>query len=69
MARYASFIGMCVLLSLYCIYYMVQFQSNFINAINLMKEVFHSEVDPTLLDGFVTYECLPEIKYTVNDLP
>lgn len=69
MVRYGAFIIISLIVSIYCLWSVSAINSKFNRLIILMKFLFQGNVDPTLLDSRVVYECSPLQKYSLSTLP
>ena len=68
MARYLSFVVVSLLLCLYSLWYLATLTSRFNRLIYLKSFLFHGDVDPTLLDSRVTYQCNVYPSYLLSSL-
>ena len=68
MVRYGSFVFVSLVIMVYILWYMSTMSSDF-NRLNfLMRELFHGQVDPTLLDSRVNYDCTKPKQYTLSTI-
>ena len=66
MVRYFTFLLISFLLAVYILWFCISLQGLFARAVFLTNFLYNGEVDPTPLDGRITYSCLPERKYAYN---
>ena len=68
MARYVSFVVVSLLLCLYSLWYLAIVTSRFNRLIYLKSFLFHGDVEPTLLDSRVTFQCHVSPSYSLSSL-
>ena len=69
MVRYGAYFFVNVLISLYCFWFVLNIFS-IISRLNVLRGfLFLGDVDPTLLDSRVTYECSPSPAYSLSSKP
>ena len=59
MVRYFNFILVSFLLAVYILWFCISLQGLFARAIFLTKFLYNGDIDPTPLDGRITYSCFP----------
>ena len=69
MVRYGSFVFMSLVMMVYILWYMFRFGGYLTSLVILLQDMFHMNVDPTLLDSLVIYNCTLPWSYTLSALP
>ena len=59
MVRHGTYAMISLLVSIYCLWYLATLNTDFNRIVTLQVFLFNGEIDPTLLDNRVTYECDP----------
>lgn len=69
MVRYGAFIFMNFFITLYAMWFAYHI-STMLTRLNILRGyLFEGDVDPTLLDSRITYECSPLPNYSLSTLP
>lgn len=66
MVRYGAFVLISIIMMSYILWYMSEMSQQFNGLVLLLKELFHGDVDPTLLDSSVVYDCTAPMHYTLR---
>ena len=69
MVRYGSFVFISLSMMIYILWYMFTLSSYFSRLVILTKSLFHGDVDPTLLDSSVSYNCSIPWHFTLGTSP
>ena len=69
MVRYGVFVFMNLVMMVYVLWYMFTESSYFSRLVILMDKLFQGEVDPTLLDSSVSYNCSIPWHFTLGTSP
>ena len=69
MVRHGIFAVISLFVGIYSLWYLATLNASFNRIVTLMQFLFNDSVDPTLLDGRVSYECDPVPKYVMSTRP